>query len=295
MLRGLYTAAGGMITQQRRHDTITNNIANLNTPGYKAQEAVARSFPEMLIQLVNGGDGVKSQSIGYLNTGVMVEEVLPVFSQGDLMETGSPSDFALISDIRVFEEINGEEVAISFDPSGRGETSTGEIIYQPQAFFTVLDDQGEQQYTRNGQFYVGADGLLRTTDGMRVAGVDGNPIELDRSIDQIRMAPNGLLLDPETGEPLDGDVQLLISQVDEPFNLVREGNGYFRLVEGEAVQVENPEDIEVRQGYIERSNVDPTESMVNLMSALRIYEANQKVIQYYDRSLDKAVNEVGKV
>ncbi|MBR2570364.1 MAG: flagellar hook-basal body protein, partial [Paenibacillus sp.] len=52
MLRGLYTAASGMMTQQRRHDTVTNNIANMNTPGYKSVNSVQRSFPEMMIKLM---------------------------------------------------------------------------------------------------------------------------------------------------------------------------------------------------------------------------------------------------
>lgn len=303
MLRGLYTAAGGMITQQRRHDIITNNIANLNTAGYKEQTAVSRSFPEMLIHLVNGGEGESSKAIGHLNTGVMVEEVLPNFTQGDLMETGRASDFALISNIRVFEQVGGEEVEIAFDASGRGESANGETIYQPQAFFTVLNEQGEYRYTRNGQFYVDAEGWLRTTDGMRLVGTDGEPISLNAPdpipINQIRMTENGVLLDAESGDPIgDEQRQLLITQVNDPYQLVREGNGNFRLMDeaGDvAVALENPEDISIQQGFIERSNVDPTESSVNLMTALRMYEANQKVIQYYDRSIDKAVNDIGRI
>lgn len=298
MLRGLYTAAAGMLTQQRRHDIITNNISNLNTPGYKEQNAVARSFPEMLISLVNGGEGQQSRSIGRLNSGVMVEEILPIFTQGDLQETGNPADFALISDIRVIEDVDGEEVQIDFNASGRGVNEDGETVYQPLAFFTVWNEAGEERYTRNGKFYVDPEGELRTTDGLRVIGVDGQPIEIDRPIDQVTMAPSGLLLDAITGQPLDGDPNLLISQVNEPFNLVREGNGYFRLEnadENPAIPVVNPENVVIQQGFIERSNVDPTQSTVDLMTALRTYEANQKVIQYYDRSLEKAVNEIGRV
>ena len=57
MLRGLYTAAAGMIMEQRKHDTITNNISNINTPGFKQGNAVSRSFPEFMISLTNGESG----------------------------------------------------------------------------------------------------------------------------------------------------------------------------------------------------------------------------------------------
>jgi flagellar basal-body rod protein FlgG len=298
----LYTAAAGMITQQRRHDAITNNIANLNTPGYKEQQAIIRSFPEMLVYLV-GGDapgmpsGFGSRAIGRINSGVMVEEIVPNFTPGTLQETGNPHDFALISNIRVFEEAGGEQVEIAFDASGIGVNAAGETVYQPQAFFTVWNEAGEARYTRNGSFYLDAEGGLRTSDGHRVIGADGLPIVLGVPLNEVRMAPNGALFDARTGEPLPGEPALMISRIDNPFNLVREGAGIFRLADADAnpPAAANPADFAVRQGFIEQSNVDAAQSMVDMMTALRIYEANQRVIQYYDRSLEKAVNEIGRV
>lgn len=297
MLRGLYTAAGGLLTQQRRHDIITNNIANLATPGYKAQDTAIRSFPEMLIHLVNGGQGQASTAIGRINTGVMVEEILPIYTQGLLQETGKAGNIALLSAIRVTEEVDGEIVEIHFDASGKGFNQAGEVVYQPQAFFTVWNDADEVRYTRNGQLFVDAEGGLRTSDGFRVIGRDGEPITVDISMDEIRIAPNGLLLD-SNGVPLAGEPRIGITRVDNPFALIREGNGNFRLDNPEENPVELMDDAEqfsIQQGYIEGSNVDPGQSMADMMSALRAYEANQKVIQFYDRSMEKAVNEVGRV
>lgn len=298
MIRGLYTAAAGMIANQRKHDAVTANIANLNTPGYKAQQAVTRSFPEMLIRLMNEGPTGQSRHIGAINTGVFVEELLPMFTQGDLQETGSFYDLALESRIRVFEEVDGEQVEIVFDASGLGTNQAGETVYRPQAFFTVLNNEDEIRYTRNGKLYVGADGVLRTTDHMRVVGTDGQPIVLDRSMEQVRVAPNGALLDLN-GEPLPGDPQLLIARIDNPFLLMREGNGVFRLEaqeDADAAPVPaDAGDFAVHQGFVERSNVDPAQSMVDLMTALRSYEANQRMIQYLDRVLEKAVNDIGRV
>ena len=95
MLRGLYTAAAGMISEQRVHDTVTQNIANINTSGYKQVNSTLRSFPEALLAAVGGQDHQGSKTIGKLNTGVFAEESLPTFTQGDFRETNQSTDFAL--------------------------------------------------------------------------------------------------------------------------------------------------------------------------------------------------------
>lgn len=323
MLRGLYTASSGMITQQRKHDAVTNNIANLNTPGYKQEHAVSRSFPEMLISLMNGGDGQVSKPIGRINTGVVVEEIIASFIQGDLQETMNPSDFALLSNIQVIGNVQGQQQAIPFDGTGKYVNEEGEIIYQPQAFFTVQGEADDVMYfTRNGKFQLDATGELLSAGGRRVLGQSGEPIRLDDvwlssndgplqlgniGLEEVRMGENGVLYHARTGGILYGapeadvlgePIALLLSQIDNPYNLIREGQGVFRLNDPEANPARAVDDlagVTVLQGFIERSNVDPTQSMVDMMTAARMYEANQKVIQFYDRSLDKAVNEIGRV
>ncbi|MBW7454836.1 flagellar hook-basal body protein [Paenibacillus sepulcri] len=356
MLRGLYTAAAGMIAQQHRHDTVTNNISNINTPGYKQNNAVTRSFPEMLLQLT--GTENSNGPIGKINTGVFAEESLQIQLQGDLTQTGQPSDFAILSDIEV--------PGIQFDESGKYVAPDGQLTFQPQAFFTVQDVSGETRYTRDGSFKLDEQGFLAMADGSRVLGVDGAPIQLPQgiSMDQLTLGDQGFLalsagskVLGAGGEPIefpqgvamnqirqdgqgflvriangtrvigtdgapiqlpqgivlnqlelngqnqlvhgpDSNVgQLLLTRVDDPNELVRGGDGKFALNgnAGNARPVNAADRVEVRQGYIERSNVDSAQSMVDLMSAMRAYEANQKVIQFYDRSLDKAVNEVGRV
>jgi len=287
MLRGLYTAASGMISQQRRHDTVTNNISNINTPGYKQTNAVTRSFPEMMLSLTGAGPENFAQ-IGKLTTGVFAEESLSIHLQGDLTQTNNSSDFALISNI----DVNG----LSFDASGKNIGPDGEITYQPQAFFTLQDQNGEIRYTRGGKFTLTEDGFLMGSDGSSVLGTNGQPIQMPAGVglDRLVLTDNQRFID-SNGQDI--GVQLLISRVDNPNMLVREGNGSFRFSgdNGEAVAIAPNERVEVRQGYIERSNVDTAQAAVDLMSALRAYEANQKVIQFYDQSLSKAVNEVGRV
>ncbi|QMV41734.1 flagellar hook-basal body protein [Cohnella cholangitidis] len=288
MLRGLYTAASGMLAQQRRHDTITNNIANINTPGFKSNNSVNRTFPEMLISVM-GGANPPEGNVGKLSTGVFAEENLLSMSQGDLKETYRFQDLALISDILVD--------GATFDQSGKYVDEDGEVTYKPQAFFAVANAQGEERYTRDGSFKTAPDGTLLTSDGLEVVGANGQPIVVTVPWEQVNVSADGRLLDRTTGLPLDGNPQLRIMRVDNPNLLIREGDGRFRYAGDNAGirQIAAGERVEVRQGFLERSNVDPAQSSVDLMAALRAYEANQKVIQTYDRSLDKAVNEIGRV
>jgi flagellar basal-body rod protein FlgF len=293
MLRGLYSATAGMIAQQRKHDAATNNISNLNTPGFKQTNVVQRSFPEMLISLVRGGEGEQVKTIGRLHGGAFAEESLSSFIQGDVTSTGNPTDLALVTDIQV--------PGINFDASGRGVNEQGEVVYQPQAFFTVVNGQGEERYTRDGKFSVNETGEWVTSTGYRLIGTDGEPITLGNQQGDIQVASNGGLIDNVTGEPVIGvdgqPLSLRISVIDNPYDLIREGDGNFRLGEDAdpARLMLGDEGAQVMQGYVERSNVDATAATVDMMSALRAYEANQKVIQFYDRSIDKAVNEVGRV
>jgi flagellar basal-body rod protein FlgF len=289
MLRGLYTAASGMIAQQRRHDTVTNNIANLNTPGYKEVSTATRSFPDMLLSAM-GGDEITPGPIGKLSTGVFAEEGLSRMEQGVLKQTYRSGDVALMSDLFM----NG----VTFDGSGKSDDpATGAITYQPQAFFTLQSPDGKNRYTRDGSFQTAADGTLMTSNNQPVLGINGKPIVLQESMDKVSITGDGRLMDSVSGQPLPGNPQLLISRIDDPNQLVREGNGEFRYDGAPAGvrQVAAGERVEVRQGFVEQSNVDAAQSQVDIMSALRLYEANQKVIQFYDRSLDKAVNEIGKV
>jgi flagellar basal-body rod protein FlgF len=287
MLRGLYTAASGMISQQRRHDTVTNNISNINTPGYKQTNAVTRSFPDMMLSLTGAGEQNFKQ-IGKLTNGVFAEESLSIHLQGDLTQTNNSSDFALISNI----DLNG----LSFDASGKNVGPDGEVTFQPQAFFTIQDQNGETRYTRGGKFTLTEDGFLMASDGSSVLGTDGQPIQMPAGVglDSLILTRDQRFVDAN-GDDI--GVQLLISRIDNPNLLVREGNGSFRFSgeEGETAAIAADERVEVRQGYVERSNVDVAQAAVDLMSALRAYEANQKVIQFYDQSLSKAVNEVGRV
>lgn len=180
----------------------------------------------------------------------------------------------------------------------------GQRVIQPQAFFTILNAAGEQRYSLNGKFSLDANGRLIDSEGHSVLGRDGQPIVLMNAgtpVTNFRMTRTGQFTDADGQPILDANGQvlnLLITRVEDPNQLVREGNGLYRLNtqdQGAFRPIDAQDQVEVRQGYVERSNVDSSQSMVDMMSALRAYEANQKMIQYYDKSMEKAANEIGRV
>ncbi|AWP30705.1 flagellar hook-basal body protein [Paenibacillus glucanolyticus] len=293
MLRGLYTAASGMMTQEQRHNTVTQNIANVNTAGYKATNSVQRSFPEVLVSMIGGNDSSNAgRKLGKFNTGVYAEESISLYTEGALRESGKNTDFALVSSFTVQNPATGQDYP--FDASGRYVDENGEVIYRPEGFFTVQDENGDTRYTRNGSFRVSPEGNLLSESGYQVLDNNNRPIILTGSASDFTVNEQGEIMDAAgngTG------IILGVSIVSQPHGLIREGNGVFRMSDpdGEVRFMTPADNGVVRQGFIEGSNVDPTQSMVELTAALRAYETNQKIVQYYDRTLEKAVNEIGRV
>ncbi len=267
MLRGFYTAASGMLTQQRAQETLANNIANMNTPGYKADQTAIRSFPEMLIQEMRTNKipttrGLKlpvQEPIGSIHTGVYVQETIPNFSQGDIRETGLMTDIALVQ--------------------GNMPDETGAL------FFGVQNEAGEERLTRNGNFTVDGQGYLVTNQGYYVLDAAGNPIQTNGM--DFTVTPEGIV------QTADGQaVPLRIRYVADANELTKEGND---LYNGDGVPVPAGATYNIRQGYLERSNVDALQTMTDMMTAYRMFETNQRVLRAYDESLGKAVNEIGKL
>ncbi|MBD8004476.1 flagellar hook-basal body protein [Bacillus norwichensis] len=254
MLRGLFTAASGMYASQRKTEMLTNNMANAQTPGYKADNSHVRAFPEMLIERFNAGKS-RTNQVGTLHTGVYVQEVTPRFIQGDTIQTERPTDLALL------DRTDGT------------------------AFFSV-EQNGQVKYTRNGRFTVDPSGILTTENGWPALDVNGN---------QIRVASDEFEVD-ETGRVTENGEQVALLGIvltDNPENLAKDGDGLFQA-DAQLPFAQNT-DFTVSQGFVEKSNVDITRSMTDMITAYRTFEANQKVVQAYDRSLEKAVNEVGRV
>ncbi|ALS80031.1 flagellar biosynthesis protein FlgG [Planococcus kocurii] len=278
MFRGLYTATSGMMANNRNQQILTNNLSNANTPGFKEDKAVLRAFPDQLIVAIeNGKKGtIVPQNIGSLTTGVYTQEGIPSFLQGPLRETGNSTDMALLDEL----------LPLNTDTQQKG-----------SMVFAVTAENGEMRYTKNGSFAVNTEGFLTTSDGFPVLGENQQPIQVGSA--DFTVQDNGQLI---LADGTQGD-RLWIGHTDNPQQFVKEGQNLLRWTgDAEAAPqfIDNVARLAgtnsfLKQGFIEQSNVDLTKTMTDMMTTYRGFESNQKVIQAYDRSMEKAVNEIGRV
>ncbi|MCD6561915.1 MAG: flagellar basal-body rod protein FlgF [Deltaproteobacteria bacterium] len=258
----IYIAASGAIAQERMLNVVSNNLANINTAGFKEDKTFFRSYlpgsfssfkgnpQNNEIAIKNGMPPDSRQG----NIHVKFEGASTNFSPGQLKYTGDPLDFAL---------------------GGKG-------------FFTIRTNDGIQ-YTRKGDFTLNQDGVLVTQDGFPVLG-EGGEIQINMTDgEKIIVDLNGnISLDEKQID------SLRIVEFDDPHLLNKVGNTLFAT--------ENPKDvgkkaneIDLNQGYIESSNVDSIKAMTEIIEALRGFESYQKILQSIDKINSKTNNEVGKL
>ena len=169
MVRGLYTAGTGMLLQRRRMETITNNITNAETTGYKKEYNVAHSFDEVFARRINDTRPRTSAGpgVGPLNLGTQVDHLFTDFTQGSLEVTDRPTDLALIGDgFFVVQTADGERY-----------TKTGHFYLNDGGF--LVDGEGNPLLGNNGPIYVG--GLHFAVDS------SGNVFTEDGYVDTIRV------------------------------------------------------------------------------------------------------------
>lgn len=278
MFRGFYTVATGMIAQQRRTELLTNNLSNANTPGFKADQSTIRSFPDMLMASIKGTnipienttEFLSAKNIGAINAGVYMQETLPNYIQGQLYETGLNTDIALMDETLPIDQETGQAGAI---------------------FFRLEHPNGGEAYTRNGNFTVDGQGYLVNSQGLYVLSDAGQRIQLAN--DDFALSPEGYIT--VNNQQV---ARLGIGYAATPDALLKQDNGLIRTVDGTTLQSAygvNGVSFLTQQKYLEGSNVDSARTMTDLLTAYRAFEANQKILQAYDRSMEKAVNEIGKV
>ncbi len=269
MIKGLYTAYTGMINQMNRLDVLTNNLANADTNGYKSEFATTQSFDDVyafkIKDLTESVNGYHAKNLGAINLGVKIGEVYTDYSQGSLNETGNTFDLAL------------------------GEKGFFAIA------FTATDGTTSMKLTRDGAFTIDANGYLRTKDGDYVlnqaAALAGNPA-----------ATGYIQLDPtvETTIDADGNIwqndQLVatigVIDVDDYDYLEKFGENMYQIEDGGNIIDSGAT---VYQGYLEMSNVQVVEDMVDMIVISRAYESNQKLIQTIDSMTEIATSQVGRL
>lgn len=287
---GLWTAVSGGMAQSHNVDTIANNIANINTTGFKKDAAV---FKEYLTAYENpeAADPQIPQTIykdsdfyhhhGKEHAMVQAQKNHTDFSQGILQPTNKPFDFAI---------------------DGKG-------------LFLIQTSEGKTQFTRNGHFKVTADGFLVTNEGSRVLGTTGG-------IEGQKFSATGDVPKNESGEALATPVNLNDALASGKKVYVKPGGDIYAgnalIAKVIVAEFDNTKDLrkktdslientnpantwqvskesKVLQGFLEGSNVNPIEEMVNLLRANRNFEANMKAIRAYNDMAGKEANEVGKL
>jgi len=276
-LKNIWVPLSGAIAQQKTIDTIANNVANANTPGFKKDRLI---FKEHLAAQSRGAETTPLpnkewspedfyHSHGAENSFVKVDGSYTDHVQGQLKPTGNPLDIA----------INGP------------------------GFFEVLTPNGVR-YTRKGIFTLNKENELVTDLGHKVLSkvstpsqqVDGQQQQITQPSDRSIKIPGGKLVVSNRGEIFVNGTKLSdISTVE--FNdsgaLKKEGNSYF-INHDESNLSSNTEKTFISQGFIEESNVNAVEEMANLIKANRHFESIQRAMKAYDHIAGKGVNEISR-
>lgn len=259
MASGIYIAMQGTRVQEHRLDTLSHDLANASTPGFKRQAAIYRQVHNDASKM-----GDPNQAMGLHHpVRLLPEDRLPVhleerytqFDQGAIRPTGNDLDIAI---------------------DGPG-------------FFTLQGPDGPI-YTRNGTFDLALDGALVNSNGLAVLDDQGQPIRVPRDQGQLRISSTGeyFIDDQPQGRLGIADFQNLQA-------LERQGDSNWRNPDPQqnpAAPVIAPR---VHQGHIEVANVNPIRTMVELIKTNRIFELNTRAIQAYKAMDDQANRDVGRI
>ena len=258
MLKGLWTAATGMAAQQLNVDIIANNLANVNTAGFKRSRS---DFQDLMYQTLRL-PGAMTAAGTQVPTGIQVGMgskpmgVQKLFSQGDYKQTGNELDLAI---------------------EGKG-------------FFKVLSND-EEVYTRAGNFKIDSEGYICTPSGDRLQP----EITIDPTAVTISIDSGGRLVvwGPDTETPL-AEEDISLYSFPNPAGLYSMGRNLYRPTAASGEATEGTPGLDglgtISQGYLEMSNVNVVEEMVGMIIAQRAYEVNSKAIQAADNMLQMANN-----
>ena len=256
MLRALNAAATGMAAQQLNIDVVANNMANVNTAGFRKSRA---EFQDLLYQTLRtpggqSGNGASLPTGIQVGLGVRTVATQALHIQGAMKQTGNSLDLAI--------EGNG--------------------------FFQIMRPSGEIAYTRAGNLKTDADGRMVTNDGFALEPA----ITIPPDATTISVSATGLVSVIQPGSPNAVEVgQLQLANFANPGGLLEMGRSMYQATNASGMPiVMNPGEGgvgTVAQGFIEGSNVEVVNEMIELISSQRAYEVNQRVIQAADEMLSK--------
>ncbi len=254
MIRSLWTAATGMEAQQLNIDTISNNLANVNTTGFKKSRV---NFQDLIYQVLRRG-GTPTALGSEVPTGIEVGHgVRPVatqkiFSQGSIQSTDNPLD----------------------------------LVIEGDGFFQVLQPDGNIAYTRDGSFKVDRNGRVCTSDGLPVIP----ELHIPQDTTSISISGDGIVsVQLAGGSDLIEIGHVELARFINPSGLTSIGRNLFQPTSASGEPIVGYPGLEgfgtIGQGYLEMSNVKVVEEMVDMITAQRAYEVNSKSVQAADEVL----------
>ena len=261
-MRALWTAASGMKSQQLNIDNVSNNLANVNTTGYKKQRMEFKDLLYENIQKSNLVEGQGSPSNLQIGHGVMASATSRIFENGNLERTENPTDLAL---------------------DGKG-------------FFAIQNPKGQNLYTRDGSFKLSVDEdtkKLVTTEGYTVLSVDDDEIIIENGQKDLAVDASGKVTVKNSDGEFEELGQIKVVQFLNPAGLEATGKNFYKATgaSGEEIVLDE-EDAEtsIAQGFLETSNVQVVDEMIKMITAQRAYEMNSKSIQTADDMMQMANN-----
>ncbi len=267
MIRSMWSAVSGLRNHQIYLDVTGNNIANVNTHGYKSTRAV---FEDSLSQIVrnaaspNTDGGVGGMNPTQIGLGVRLGQILGNFTQGGLQVTNVPTDMAI----------------------------------QGDGFF-VIERGGEQFFTRNGAFSLDKEGWLVTSDGSYVLAGDGalgSRIQISaEQYSSWQVSPNGTITGFNADTPEGEEIAVIaLAKFNNPPGLERVGGTMFKTTLNSGDPLIGQPTTEgrglVTQMTLEMSNVDLAGEFTNLIMAQRGFQSNSKVVTASDEVLQDLIN-----
>lgn len=256
MLRTLWNGAAGVTGQQIRMDTIANNLANINTSGYKKQRT---GFADLLCREMNASGhpvSLAANSTAWQGSGTAVVAVPRIVTQGSGVETGRPLD----------------------------------LMIEGEGYFRVATPAGDELFSREGNFYLDSEGRLVNSSGyVLLEGID-----LSLSLADLSISANGTVAAQNDGGETVELGELKLYRFNSPGRLEAVGGNLFRPTgaSGTATESAPGEDGAgvIRQGLLESSNVDAVEEMTELIEAQRSYQFSLRSVRAADEMWSMANN-----
>ena len=258
MMRSLWSAASGMVAQQKQMDIVAHNLANVNTYGNKKVRA---EFQDLIYQTLRDAGGTSGDGTQYpqglqIGLGTRVSATNRIFTQGPLQTTDNPSDVAI----------------------------------QGEGFFQVQLPDGTTAYTRDGSFKIDSNRQLVTSDGYQV--IPAITLDANATVDSLVISSDGRVSDTPAGGVQTEIGNLTLARFTNPSGLYAYGKNLFLATAASGDAVEGTPGLDglgvLTQNTLEMSGVQIVEEMVNMIVSQRAYESNSKAITTSDSMLEIA-------